>query len=168
MRKDSSTAVGAFDDRAQMEEAVQRLRSAGFDDDQIDIAVHLEEDSAGGTSIAETRSNMEEGIIGGGVIGAILGGLAGAAALGLIPGLSPFLPGGLLEAVAGGALAGILVGAIIGGLLGLSMPEEEERLYQEEFRVGHSIVTVTAPGRVQEATDILREYGAHDLQYHRD
>jgi hypothetical protein len=168
VNRNKSTAVGAFGDRGQLESAVRRLRSAGFDNEQIGVAVHLEEDSAGGTSIAETKSNLEEGLVIGGVIGAVLGGLAGAAALGLIPGLDPFLPGGILEAVAGGALAGILVGAIIGGLIGLSMPEEEERCYEEEFRVGHGIVTVTAPGRQQEATDILRENGAHPPQRHHD
>ncbi len=167
MNRERAAAVGAFEDRGQMEAAVRQLRAAGFDQGQIDVALHPEEDSAGGTSIAETRSNMEEGLVAGALIGAVLGGLGGAAALGLIPGLAPFLPGGVLEAVAGGALAGILVGAIIGGLLGLSIPEEEGRLYQEEFRVGHSIVTVTAPERRQEAADILRENGAHPLQCHR-
>ncbi len=163
MSRNGSTAVGCFDDRGRLRQSVEALRRAGFRNGQIGVATHLWGDEAGGSDVTETKTNMEEWAVNGAVLGAILGGLAGAVAVGVIPGLGPMLAGGILEAIAGGAVSGGIGGGVLGGLLGLSVPEREERDYEEELRAGHGIVTVKAGARYQEAEEILHRYGAHDI-----
>ncbi len=158
------TVVGVFSDRDQLRRAVEELRRAGFREEQIAVATHLEEETAGGTDILQRKSYKEEGAAVGAISLGVLGGVAGALAVVLIPGFGPILVGTLLEAVLGGALAGIIVGGVLGWLIGLSVPEEEARYYLQEFRAGHSIVTVRAGDRRRLARDILFSFGAHDFE----
>jgi hypothetical protein len=43
----------------------------------------------------------------------------------------------------------------------LGLSEEESRYYENQYDIGHTIVAVKAPGREEEALDIMREKGAH-------
>jgi hypothetical protein len=49
----------------------------------------------------------------------------------------------------------------------LGIPEEEARFYEGEFHLGRTLVTVQAPGRYEEARDILRRHGAYDVESRR-
>ena len=46
---------------------------------------------------------------------------------------------------------------LVGALVGAGVPEHEAKYYHEEFEAGRTIVTVTANGRADEATAILRQ-----------
>src|SRR5690606_25920538 len=98
----------------------------------------------------------------GAVSGGLLGGLLGAAAVGLIPGIGAVLAAGALAAIAGGAVAGAGVGGVLGGLIGMGIPEDEARFYEEELKGGRTLVTVRAGDRADDATRILRQFGAYD------
>jgi hypothetical protein len=67
---------------------------------------------------------------------------------------------GALAAASGGN--GRLDG-LVGALVGTGIPEEKTRYYQRELEAGHTIVTVKADGRYDEAASILRRHGAYDM-----
>jgi len=48
-------------------------------------------------------------------------------------------------------------------LLNLGISDEHARYYMQEVKVGHTVVSVRADGREQEAHDIMRRCGAYDL-----
>ena len=159
---DRSAVVGVFDDRGQAERAVQELRRAGFEDDQIGFASRGEEGTArsgfGTGAETEAGSHAATGAVAGGVLGA----LAGAAAALLIPGIGPVVAGGILATALGGAAVGAAAGGLIGALTGMGVPEDEARYYEQEVQAGRTIVTVKADGRSQDAQRILQQYGARD------
>jgi uncharacterized protein (TIGR02271 family) len=166
-----TAVVGVFDDKTEADRAVQALHAAGFKDDQIGY-IRRNSDAVEGTTPIGEEHHTGSGI----GTGALIGGLVGAAAALLIPGVGPVLAGGVLAStfgatVAGGAVVGALGGAVAGGLIGaltdLGVPEDEARYADEQFQAGRTIVTVNAPGRAGEATEILRRYGAHDIQAER-
>ena len=47
--------------------------------------------------------------------------------------------------------------------MGTGIPEVEARYYQSELEAGHTIVTVKADGRYDEAASIPRRHGAYDM-----
>jgi hypothetical protein len=150
MRTERETVVGIFDNRTDAERAIEELRRAGFTDDHIGFAMKGTE-----ADLRQGESKDGEGALGGAVTGGAIGGVLGAVAAGLIPGVGPVIATGILAATVGGAAAGAAAGGLIGALVGMGIPEEEARYYDEQFRQGRAIVTVTAPGRYQEAAAIL-------------
>jgi len=60
------------------------------------------------------------------------------------------------------AASGAAIAGLAGALIGLGIPEEEAHYYEGEFKAGRTLVTVRAPGRYEEAHDILRRFGAYD------
>jgi len=167
-----SAVVGIFDDQSDAERAIEALRQAGFTEKQIGFIRRGGENVEGTTAIDEKEGHTGSGI----ASGALIGGLIGAAAALLIPGVGPVLAGGVLASTlgataAGGAVVGAVGGAVAGGLIGaltnMGVPEEEARYADEQFQAGRTIVTVNAPGRAGEATEIFRRYGAHDIHAER-
>jgi len=184
------TSVGVFTERHLADRAIEELHNAGFSSDQIgfvsregtteeQVPLIPAQPSTGtgsmtapiGVAPAYTpidadvpppEENKAEataaGVVGGGVIGGILG----AAAALLIPGLGPAIAGGILTAVLGGAAIGAVAGGLIGALTSMGVPEDEARFYQDELRVGRTLVTVKAGDRYDEALAILRHNGAYD------
>lgn len=155
--KEQSTVVGVFTDRDQAERAVEALLGAGFEAEQIGVATRGEQSGA-----TEQDTLAGEGAKTGAVSGGLLGGQLGAAAVGLIPGIGAVLAAGALAAIAGGAVAGAGVGGVLGGLIGMGIPEDEARFYEEELKGGRTLVTVRAGDRADDATRILRQFGAYD------
>src|SRR5947208_1204359 len=150
----SSVAVGVFSDLAQARQAIDELRRAGFNDDEIGFLTRagtIEPENEQGERIAADAAG---GGLGGGTIGAV-------AAL-LIPGFGPAIAGGILIATLSGAAIGAAAGSIIGSLTGMGVPEEEARFYQGELEAGHPIVTVKTASGHDEAVAILRRNGSYD------
>ena len=154
------TVVGVFIERDQAEQAMTDLHRAGFNDDQIGFAVrhghytehvHLPE-----------QGDSAKGAAAGAVGGGVLGGVVGAAVALLIPGFGPAIAGGVLGATFGGAALGAATGGFMGAMTSLGLSEEEAHYYQREFETGRVIVTVKAPGRAQEALELLQLAGAYD------
>jgi hypothetical protein len=74
----------------------------------------------------------------------------------VIPGVGPVIAAGVLAAALGGAAAGAAGGSVVGALVGLEVPEAQAKHYEHEFHSGHTLVTVRAEGRYDEAVAILR------------
>ena len=156
-----ATVVGLFPNQADAEQAIQRLKQEGFSENQIGVAIkdrgeqrELIEDT--GTQAAEGAAT---GAIGGGVLGGVIGLLASVGAL-VIPGVGPIIAGGTLASTLAGAGIGAAAGGLLGALVGMGVPEEDARHFDEGFRAGGTLVTVSAGDRAEEASECLSESGA--------
>jgi uncharacterized protein (TIGR02271 family) len=158
---EGGTVVGLFQNQVDAERAINRLKQAGFSENQIGVAMRdrgrqqeLVEDT--GTQAAEGAAT---GAVSGGVLGGVIGLLAGVGAL-AIPGVGPIIAGGALASTLAGAGIGAAAGGLLGALVGMGVPEEDARHFDEGFRAGGTLVTVTAGSRAEEARQFLRESGA--------
>lgn len=165
-----STVVGVFHDRAHADQAVAELMKAGFTQNQIGVAMRHEEGaSATGATTDATDSHAGSGAITGALTGLGLGALAGLGVLaGVIPVVGPAIAAGTLGVVLSNAAAGAGIAGLVGALVGAGVPEHEATYYQGEFEAGRTIVTVHADARADEATTILRRFGAYDMSNRAD
>lgn len=157
--------VGVFDDRDDAEDAINALRSSGFQASDVsvvardrDVAGRLADDTG-----TEAGAGAATGALAGGLLGGAAGWLVGIGAL-AIPGIGPFIAAGPLAAALGGAALGAAGGGLVGALTGAGIPEDEAKWYDERVRGGDILVTVNSRGRAQEAQSIMRQYGGHDFQ----
>jgi hypothetical protein len=163
-----ATVVGVFLDREAARSAVNELRRLGFTEDQIGL---LTRTTDSGTVAGETATGMaeptkwEEGAATGIAAGAGVGALwALGIAAGVLPAIGPVIAGGLLASVLASAAGGAVIAGVVGALIGLGIPEEEARYYESELTSGRTLVTVRAPGRYEEAEEVLRGYGGYDVR----
>lgn len=155
--------VGIFRDRVKAEGALHELHKAGFSEEQTGFVIRGKRDPGDDDSPVENDSSLEKSSTGSGVLaGGTVGGVVGAVATGLIPGVGPVIAAGLLAGVLGGAAAGGVAGGVIGTLTGIGIPEDEAKIYEEEFNAGNPLVTVDAGDRREEAWKILQQHGAYD------
>jgi hypothetical protein len=155
------TVVGLFHNQADAEHGIQRLKEAGFSESQIGVALkdrgrQQELIEGTGTQAAEGAAT---GAIGGGVLGGVIGLLAGVGAL-AIPGIGPIIAGGTLASTLAGAGIGAAAGGLLGALVGMGVPEEDAAHFDQGFRSGGTLVTVSAEGREEQARTCLSESGA--------
>jgi len=160
-----STVVGVFEDRRKADEAVNQLLKAGFRKDQIGVAMRQSEGADVNEGADQTDdSHAGSGAVAGVLTGLGLGALAGLGVLaGVIPVVGPAITAGTLGVILSNAAAGAGIVGLVGALIGAGVPEHEAKYYHEEFEAGRTIVTVTADGRADEATAILRRHGAYDM-----
>lgn len=173
----AKTVVGLFDDVIDAQNAVQGLLDAGFARDEISLlAREAHGDQVQRRAVGEERNTVAEGAgtgaISGGVLGGVVGLLVGVGAL-AIPGIGPVLAAGPLAAALGAAGASTLVGAgigaatggVIGALIGAGVPEDRAGYYAEGVRRGGTLVMVqTSDEMAEHADDLLRRYGAVDIE----
>jgi len=152
--------------REQAENIVERLKNAGFYNNDISM---LFADTTGTKDFAlEHDTKAPEGTATGGttgfVIGGVLGWLAGIGSL-AIPGLGPFIAAGPIMAALSGAAVGTALGGIIGALVGMGIPEFEARRYESKIKGGDILISVHTEdeGGIERATGILREFNAEDI-----
>jgi len=167
----TSTTVGVFETRGQAQQAVNELKSLGFQDDQIGLVARDESSSnthngstaKSGLHDDPTGTRWEEGTGIGAIAGAATGtGLGLAVAAGLLTPLGPVIAGGALIALIASAGAGASVGTIVGGLVGLGVPEEDAKYYENEVQSGRYVVTVHAGKRAAEVQAIFSRYQGYD------
>jgi len=165
MSKNRSTVVGVFEDRQKANQAVNELLKAGFRQDQIGVAMRHEEAASGEWTESDAgESHAGTGALAGVLAGLGLGALAGIGVLaGVIPVVGPAIAAGTLGVMLSNAAAGAGIVGLAGALIGAGVPEEEAKYYHGEFEAGRAIVTVTADGRADEATAILRRCGGYDM-----
>ncbi len=163
-----ATVVGVFHDREAARSAVNELRSLGFAEDQIGFVSRetgtrvVTGETATGTA---DRSKWEEGAATGVATGAGVGALwALGIAAGMLPAIGPIIAGGILASVLASAAGGAVIAGLAGALIGLGIPEEDAHYYESEFTSGRTLVTVRAPGRYEEAEQVLRRYGGYDMR----
>ena len=162
-----NTAVfGIYHNRAQAENAVDRLVAGGFRTE--DISVLLAENVGTKDFAHEKHTKAPEGTAtgaaAGGVVGGTLGLLAGVGAL-AIPGLGPFIAAGPIMALLAGAGAGGVVGGLVGALVGMGIPEYEAKRYEGRIKEGGILMSVHCDNSdwVKKAKDVLKQTGAEDI-----
>jgi len=157
----SGTVVALFHNQADAERAIQRLKERGFSESQIGVAIKdrgKQEELIEGTG-TQAAEGAATGAIGGGVLGGVIGLLAGVGAL-AIPGVGPIIAGGTLASTLAGAGIGAAAGGLLGALVGMGVPEEDAKHFDQGFRSGGTLVTVSAGNRAEEARTCLAESGA--------
>ena len=159
--RNEPTLVGVFPSRNEAEKAIDDLKQAGFDKDDVGFAIRGAEPGGMLTDTALTKDagGAERGIITGGLAGGIIGTLAALT----IPGAGPILAAGVLTTALGFGAAGMATGGILGAMMGLGVSEEEAKVYENEFNAGRAIVTVHAGMRELEAAAILRRHGGMNI-----
>jgi len=162
-RTKHSTVVGVFDNREQAQQAVNELRRAGFQENEIGVVSREGQTAAGGKAKEDEGNRAGTGAATGAIAGAGVGALwaLGIVTLGL-PAVGPVIAGGILASVLASAAGTAVAGGIIGALVGLGIPEEEAHYYEGEFNAGRTLVTVKSDTRSDEARSILQRYGAYD------
>src|SRR6201982_3701245 len=160
------SALCLVDTEDQAEAIVERLKSAGFSDNDISV---LFPDKGSTRDFAHKKeTKMPEGAtIGagtGGAVGGTIGLLAGIGAL-AIPGLGPFIAAGPIMAALSGGAIGAGVGGLAGALVGLGIPEYEAKRYEGKVKEGSILISVHSENsdETNRAKDIFKEAGAHDI-----
>ncbi len=164
----SKAVIGVFRSEDRAKEAINELRSEGFDEREISMIVRDDEGGEGGEGgdrgegFSMERQDLSEGVISGGALGGVAGILAGAGAL-LIPGVGPIVAAGPLAAF----LTGVVGGGIVGGLVDYGIPEERGRHFESRVRQGDILVTLKVEEeKADEVTNLLERYGAEDVESH--
>jgi hypothetical protein len=157
---------GIYRDRTSVENAVDKLLSAGFRSE--DISVLLPE-NVGTKDFAATKGTKAPegaatGVTAGGVVGGTLGLLAGIGAL-AIPGLGPFIAAGPIMGALAGLGVGGAVGGLVGALVGMGIPEYEAKRYEGRIKEGGILLSVHCDNSewVNRAKELLKQTGAEDI-----
>jgi uncharacterized protein (TIGR02271 family) len=165
------TVVALYNELSDARNVVEDLVSSGFDRNDISLVASDSTRTYSSTTADNgdiEGEQMAEGAVSGAVAGGALGGLAGIlVGLGAlaIPGIGPIVAAGPIVAGLTGAGIGAAVGGLVGALVNWGIPEEEAGYYAEGVRRGGTLVAVrTDEGRVEEAVDIMNEYGPVDVQ----
>jgi hypothetical protein len=166
-KKDKKIAVfGLFDNRVQLEAAIDGLRTEGFR--ESDMSALLPDLDSTRELAHEKHTKAPEGALAGaatgGVVGGTLGLLVGIGAL-AIPGLGPFIAAGPIMAALAGAGVGGAVGTLTGALVGLGIPEYEAKRYESFLNKGGALLAVHADDGdwAKRAKATLDRYGAKDI-----
>ncbi|MBI3967697.1 MAG: hypothetical protein HY329_18825 [Chloroflexi bacterium] len=160
------TVVGVFTSRSAADQAVDDLLQQGFTRDELSVVARGREGVT--TFDRDYRWDDDDHATAGG--GAVAGGLTGlliGAGVALIPGVGPIFAAGPIAAAVGalmGGAAGAAIGGVAGGLIEAGVPEEEARYYDDRFREGGFLVTVTT-SREDLARSVLARNGAHIRGY---
>lgn len=170
--------VGVFTSRADAEQAIEKLHSAGIADRRISFLTpdtpHKTVESVPTTAGEQPGMGRAVGSLVGGALGTA-GGLHAGAALAsiMIPGVGPVLAAGLI-AGALGAAAGVAAGGAAGENLEDSLtegvPTDEMFIYEDALRQGRSVViaAVEDDDQADMARGILTGSGAESIDAARD
>ncbi|MBI3965792.1 MAG: hypothetical protein HY329_09170 [Chloroflexi bacterium] len=157
-----TTVVGVFTSRSAADRAVDDLLQQGFTRDELGVVARGREGVT--TFDRDYRWDDDDHATAGGAVAGGITGLLIGAGVALIPGVGPIFAAGPIAAAVG-ALMGGPAGAVIGGVTGCLMeagvPEEEARYYEDRFREGGFLVTVTT-SREDLASSVLARNGGHN------
>jgi Protein of unknown function (DUF3341) len=162
----NTAAFGIYSTQLAVENAVDRLRGAGYRN--TDISVLFPENQGTKDFAHEKHTKAPEGATTGAGTGVLLGGalgwLAGIGAL-AIPGLGPFIAAGPIMAALAGAGVGGTVGGLVGALVGMGIPEYEAKRYEGRVKNGGILLSVHCDNSdwTKKAKQILEETGAEDV-----
>ncbi|SPE50560.1 conserved hypothetical protein [Verrucomicrobia bacterium] len=153
-------------DEAQAVNIVDRLKAAGFSNN--DISVLLPDKGSTREFAHEKGTKAPEGALTGagtgGVLGGVLGWLVGIGAL-AIPGLGPFIAAGPIMAALSGAAIGATTGGIVGALVGMGIPEYQAKRYESRLREGRILISAHSDNadETKRAKEIFEQAGAEDI-----
>jgi uncharacterized membrane protein len=159
--------VVIYDDPAQAEAAVERLRSLGYQRD--DIGVMMNDKTAEREFAQRTGSKAAEGAATGAAVGGLLGAIvAGLTATGSVVAVAgtggaaaPLVAGPLAAALAGLG-AGGAAGGILGALIGAGIPEHKAREYAE--RVDNGGILIGVRPRAEDRARVREAFGPNDTR----
>lgn len=161
-----SPVIGVFTEKLDAENALDELKKAGFEGD--DISVVAPEGVMGGKTMGpEEKLGGAIGAVGGAAAGGLAGLLAGISAI-VIPGIGPVIAmGAIANALIGtavGAVAGGAAGGLAGVLVGMGMPEKEAEAYSEIVKSGGILIVVQAThDRAAKARSIMQRMHARTI-----
>jgi len=162
----NTAAFGIYPTRGMVENAVDRLKAAGYRN--TDISVLFPQNVGSKDFAHEKNTKAPEGAAAGAgtgvVVGGALGWLAGIGAL-AIPGLGPFIAAGPIMAALAGAGVGGAVGGVTGALVGMGIPEYEAKRYEGRVKDGGILLSVHCDDSAwtKKAKQILEDTGAEDV-----
>lgn len=165
-KSDNISVFGIFKSRASTEDAVSRLKIAGFR--SADVSVLMPDKDTTKEFAHEVGTKAPEGATTGAGAGLVFGGafgwLAGVGAL-AIPGIGPLIAVGPIMAALAGAGVGSALGGVSGALLGMGIPEFEAKRYEGAVKDGGILLSVHCDTNewVLRAKDILKDVGAQDI-----
>jgi hypothetical protein len=157
----ATTVPGIFDNREQAKQAIQALKDAGFTDAQIAVASREWSKKLGDVGVEEQHLT-ERGAVAGALVGGGIGAALGLVGAILVPGAIPIITGSVFLSALGGGLAGAGGGAFAGPFIALGFSEEESQKHAHHVQAGKTVLLVHAPGRQEEARNIMTEKGAFD------
>lgn len=166
MASKNIAVYGIYPSRQMVENGVEKLKSAGFRNEDISV---LFPESGGTKEFAIAKeTKAPEGAAAGAGSGAIIGGTLGwLAGIGMlaIPGVGPFIAAGPIMAALAGVGAGGLVGGISGALIGMGIPEYEANRYEGRIKEGGILLSIHADDNIwkNRGKDILKSTGAEDI-----
>lgn len=162
----NTAAFGIYSNRAEVENAIDAMKAAGFR--TTDISVLFPENEGTKDFAIEKKTKASEDAIAGASGGAVIGGgiglLAGLGAL-AIPGLGPFIAAGPLMAALAGVGVGGAVGGLTGALVGMGIPEYEAKRYEGRVKGGGILLSVHCDDSewTKKAKKILENTDAQDV-----
>jgi len=165
-----ASVVGLFPSRDQAEKAIKALKDKGITEKEISIVAKqdtVKDGQAAGKQDVEagdmgTGQDLTSGATWGGTLGGLAGLLASAGAL-AIPGIGPLVAAGPIAATLGGAAAGGLAGSLVDWGVG----GEAGKKYEEGVKRGEILAAVKADkAKVDEAAQVMRQFGARDVEVH--
>ena len=166
-------AVGVFEKRENVEDALRALKDNGFNMDDVSLLARDLEGVEGADEVTEKQGNeASEGAGIGATTGTVLGGIGGflvGAGVLAIPGVGPVLAAGVgiseIAATLAGAGIGAAAGGIIGALVGLGIPEEKAKVYEDRIKAGDYLLMVTGTeDHVEKAASILRDRNIQEFE----
>lgn len=164
---DKNLAVyGIYQNRLELEEGIESLKSKGFRN--TDISILMQENEGSKDFGVEKSTKAPEGAATGAGTGAVIGGalgwLVGIGAL-AIPGIGPFIAAGPIVSALAGLGAGGALGGIAGTLVGMGIPEYEAKRYDGRIKKGGILLSVHCDNSdwSKLAKEILHDTGAEDI-----
>jgi len=163
------TIAHLYDSRADAEQVVGELESAGIPRNDISMIARHSDDATstmGTDRVAddETKSGAGTGATLGTVLGGGAGLLAGLGGL-AIPGVGPAVAGRWLIATLAGAGVGAAAGGLLGSLTGAGVSEREAHVYSEGVRRGGTLGTVrTSEALAARVEQIMSAHNAADWE----
>ena len=151
---------------SQAETIIDKLRSAGFSNNDISVLM-ADKDGTKDFAVQHNTKAPEGAAAGAGtgvVVGGALGWLAGIGSL-AIPGLGPFIAAGPIMAALSGAAVGGAVGGLTGALVGMGMPEFEAKRFEGKVKTGSCLISINSEDskEVKRAEEICKHSGAKDI-----
>jgi len=162
----NKAVFGLYKSVGQAEDAVNRLVTAGFSNDDISVLLPDNESTRKFAHKKDTKApeGTATGVTAGGAIGGTLGLLAGIGAL-AIPGVGPLIAAGPIMGALAGLGVGGAVGGVVGALVGMGIPEYEAKRYEGRIKEGGVLLSAhcDTAEQIHNAKTILERSGATDI-----
>lgn len=167
------TVLGLFQDRDEVQKAIDQLESKGFN--SKDISILMRDQKEAKELGNDTGANVAGGAASGAATGLVIGGIAGLLAGTILPGIGAILVGGPIATALGlggaaattvsGAATGLVAGGIIGALMGWGLTKDEAEHYETRIKEGAILLAVpAAENEVSYVTQIFDDNSATDIR----